>query len=133
MTPPKHKVRITVPGSAIDALGHVNNLVYLQWCLEAAEGHWKLVASESLQQHYVWYVLRHSIDYKNEAFLGEELLMETWVASADGVRSERQYQLKRLDDDKILIEAQTLWCLLDASTHRPAKITEEIRALFQYG
>ena len=59
-------MRITVPGSAIDTLGHVNNLVYLQWCLEAAEAHWKLVASDSLQQHYVWYVLRHSIDYKNE-------------------------------------------------------------------
>ncbi|HPF10456.1 MAG TPA: thioesterase family protein [Flavobacteriaceae bacterium] len=120
-----------VPASAIDERNHVNNLSYLQWCLDSAQEHWNDKASPSLKQQYVWYVLHHSIEYKAEAFAGEKLQLVTWVSSADGVRSERHYKIIRLADSKTIVEAKTLWCLLDASTSRPTPITEEIRNLFQ--
>jgi acyl-CoA thioester hydrolase len=122
--------RIVVPASAIDSRNHVNNLYYLQWCLEAAEAHWERNASEKLRAAYIWYVLHHSIDYKAPAFEGEELTVETWVTTAEGVRSERRYKIYRTVDSKILAEAKTLWCLLDAKSQKPTKITDEIRTLF---
>tara|TARA_B100000508_G_C11410234_1_gene252885 strand:+ start:313 stop:702 length:390 start_codon:yes stop_codon:yes gene_type:complete len=117
-----------VPASAIDERQHVNNLAYLQWCIDIAEEHWKLVASETLQDKYVWYVLRHTIQYKAEAFEGDSLDIKTWVTTAHGVRSERQYRIFR--NETLLIEAQTLWCLVDASTKKPIEIPSEIKALF---
>jgi acyl-CoA thioester hydrolase len=122
---------IIIPASAIDARNHVNNLSYLQWCLDAAEAHWEYKATEEIKNKYVWYVLHHSIDYKNAAFEGEKVQIETWVVSAEGVKSERHYTITRLRDQKTLVEAKTLWCLLDAKTLKPTKITDEIRNLFQ--
>ena len=75
-------------------------------------------------------VFRHNIEYKAETFEGEALKVETWVATAEGVKSERRYRILRPSDGKTLIEATTLWCLLDAKSLKPAKISEEIRTLF---
>lgn len=121
---------LTVQASVIDGRNHVNNLSYLQWCLEAAEAHWEQSASKDLKDKYIWYVLQHTIDYKNAAFEGEKLQIETWVPWAEGVKSERSYKITRIKDKKVLVEAKTLWCLLDAKTQKPTKITEEIRNLF---
>ena len=116
--------------SAIDVRGHVNNLKYLEWCLEAAEAHWERNTSPEIRERYVWYVLHHSVDYRASAFEGEQLEARTWVFSAEGVKSERHYRIIRTQDNKTLVEAKTIWCLLDAKSQRPTKITDEIRNLF---
>ena len=113
--------RFSVPASAIDVRNHVNNLTYLEWCLEAAEAHWGKNATPKMQAEYIWYVLHHSIDYRASAFEGEQLEVRTWVTSAEGVKSERHYRILRIKDNKTLIEAKS---------HRPTKITDEIRTLF---
>ncbi|MCG2430041.1 acyl-CoA thioesterase [Aequorivita xiaoshiensis] len=122
--------RFTVPASAIDGLNHVNNVIYLQWCLEAAEAHWISKTSKEQRKKYVWVVLNHFISYKAPSFLGEELEVHTWIESYEGVKSERHYKIVRPKDDKVIVEAQTLWCFLDAETFRPTKITEEISKIF---
>ncbi len=124
------KYRFIVPASAIDGLNHVNNVTYLQWCLDAAEAHWISKTTEAQREQNVWVVLNHSISYKNPSFLGEELETQTWIESYKGVKSERHYKIIRIKDGKTIVEAQTLWCFLDAKTFRPTKITEEIAALF---
>ena len=130
MNPEKFTKRFTIPASAIDALDHVNNITYLQWCLDVAEQHWIEKASDKLQKKYVWVVLNHFISYKAPSFLDEEIEVQTWIENAEGVKCDRHYKIIRLKDNKTLIEAQTLWCLLDAKTFRPTKITEEISRLF---
>lgn len=130
MIPEVYIHQFTVPTSAIDIRNHVNNLAYLQWCLDAAENHWDKNASEEIKKQFVWYVLHHSINYKAAAFQGEELQIETWATSLEGLRSERHYRIFRIKDKKTLIEAKTLWCLLDAKTLRPTRVPEEIRILF---
>lgn len=130
MKPFVFKQKFTVPHSAIDALNHVNNVTYLQWCLDAAEAHWISKTTESQRNQYVWVVLNHFISYKNPSFLGEELETHTWIESYEGVKSERHYKIIRPADGKTIVEAQTLWCFLDAKTFRPTKITEEIYNLF---
>lgn len=131
MTSEVYKHRFTVPASAIDTRNHVNNLTYLQWCLDAAEQHWNEKATSNMKENYVWYVLNHTIDYKASAFESEELQVETWVTSTQGVKSERCYKIFRINDKKTLIEAKTLWCLLDVKTLKPVKIPDEFRTLFQ--
>lgn len=130
MNPPVYSHTFTVSQQAIDARNHINNLQYLQWCMDAAEAHWKQQAPAAMLTSYMWYVLRHTIEYKAPGFLGEELKIETWVNTAEGVRSEREFRISRLSDHTELVTAKTLWCLLDAKSGKPTKITEEIRTLF---
>lgn len=130
MTPEIFEYRLTVPASAIDERNHVNNLVYLEWCLEAAEMHWQRNASQAIRDAYIWYVLSHQIQYHAPAFKGQEVLIRTWVATAEGVRSERRYDILMVKDGSKLVTASTLWCLLSTKSERPTAITDEIRNLF---
>lgn len=130
MTSEIFKQRLTVPKSAIDALDHVNNVAYLQWCLDTAEAHWVSKTDEAIRKKYVWVVLNHFISYKNPAFLNEKIEMQTWVENYEGVKCVRQYRIIRPADEKILIEAKTLWCLLNGKTFKPIKIPTQISDLF---
>jgi acyl-CoA thioester hydrolase len=126
----KYTRTITVTEEHIDDYKHVNNLVYLQWCLDVAQGDWEENATQKMRTNYVWYVLNHTINYSASAFLGDTLEIHTWVESAEGVKSTRKYEITRPKDEKVLVEASTLWCLLDAKTVRATEVTAEIRTLF---
>ncbi len=130
MKPETFEFTIKVDANSIDHLGHVNNINYLQWCLDAASRHWESLAPDNLRKNYVWVVLRHEIDYKAAAFENEELKMETWVSWSRAAQSERCYKLSRKKDGRVLVEAKTRWCLLQAKDHKPIKIPAEILNLF---
>lgn len=121
---------IEVNPSHIDERNHVNNLLYLQWCIETAEDHWKKTTTPEMRDPYVWYVLNHNITYKAAAFKNDVLTVTTWVTKAEGVRSERCYEIVRPKDGKVLVVAETQWCFVNASTLRPTTIPEEICTLF---
>ncbi|MAQ41678.1 MAG: acyl-ACP thioesterase, partial [Mesonia sp.] len=42
------------------------------------------------------------------------------------VKSERRVEIIRKEDNKILAQAKTLWCLIEKQNHRPTRITPEI-------
>jgi acyl-CoA thioester hydrolase len=119
-----------VAESAIDDLNHVNNLTYLQWCLEAAEKHWITLSDLDLRANFAWVVLRHEIDYRGAAMLGDELQIETWVNWSRGAKSERAYRIVDKKNARKLVEAKTTWCLIDRSSGKPVKIPGDILNLF---
>jgi acyl-CoA thioester hydrolase len=118
---------IKVAAQDIDELNHVNNIVYLRYVQEAAIGHWKTVSDEIASQ-IIWVARRHEIDYLKPAFLGDELVVKTWVDSFVGVKSLRHCEIMR--GEKILARSVTHWISLDAQTFRPKRITEEIANQF---
>lgn len=130
MKPEIFKQNFIVPSSAIDGLDHVNNVIYLQWCLDAAEAHWISKTTEEQRTTYIWFVLNHTISYKAQSFVGEALEIQTWIEYHEGVKSERRYKIIRPSDGKTIVEAKTLWCLVDAKTSRPTKIPNDISGLF---
>jgi acyl-CoA thioester hydrolase len=125
-----HSYTFRVQPGDIDQLNHVNNVVYVQWIQDAAVNHWDSVASEEIKKSFVWVIVRHEIDYRHPAKLNDELLIRTWVLNAQGVSSVRQVQIFRKADMKLLVESKTTWCMIDAHTQRPVRITPEVRNLF---
>jgi acyl-CoA thioester hydrolase len=118
-----------LPGD-IDEQNHVNNTVYLRWVQDVATAHWRAVASPKAQQTIGWVVLRHEIDYKGPATLGDEMVLRTWVGKATRLTFERFTEIRRNRDGRLLSEARTLWCPLDAQTGRPVRVSEEVRSRF---
>ena len=118
---------IKVIAQDIDELNHVNNIVYLRYVQEAASGHWHTVPDEIASQ-IIWVARRHEIDYLKPAFLGDELVVKTWVDSFVGVKSLRHCEIMRGED--VLARSITHWIALDAQTLRPKRITEEIVSKF---
>ena len=111
----------------IDEMGHVNNVIYVRWVQEVAAAHWNHEASFLLKEKYAWVVLRHEIDYKNPAFLQDRITGITRVGEYNGARFDRYVKITTAA--KILAEAKTTWCLLDAKKLRPTRIPEEIIAI----
>src|SRR5213082_2423976 len=91
----------------IDEQNHVNNTVYLRWVQEVATAHWKSLASIEAQNAIGWIVLRHEIDYKNAASLGDEIVLRTWVGEASRLKFERWTEIRRRENGQLLAQART--------------------------
>lgn len=124
------EAEIQVSASDLDELQHVNNVQYLYWVQQVASEHWNSKASESLREEYVWMVLSHHIAYKKQAFLGDHLILRTYVTRSEGVTSTRVVEILRKSDRQLLAESSTEWCLLKRQSLKPARITAEIAELF---
>jgi len=133
LAPYAFEIVLPVEAADLDQLGHVNNVTYLRWVQEAALAHWKSVAPAADQARVFWIVLRHEIDYLQQAFLGDGIVARTWVGSASRVRFERFTELLRAGDRMLLAKARTLWCPIDAQRHRPVAVSAEVRARFSVG
>ena len=130
---PPFELAITIQPSAIDELGHVNNVVYLSWVQDVAIAHWNFLTTPAQRAKYVWVALRHEIDYTAEAVLGDAIIARTWTGTARGVRFPRHTQIIHISesgDEKILATAVTQWCPLDRGNSRPTRLPTEIAAFF---
>ena len=77
--PQRHALTITAAADDIDELGHVSNLVYLRWVLDAALAHsaaagWDHAAYRRLGAVFV--VRRHEIDYLAPVVAGDEVVVD---------------------------------------------------------
>ncbi|HEX5169973.1 MAG TPA: thioesterase family protein [Cyclobacteriaceae bacterium] len=133
MNSPIYHHTITVQPGDLDELNHVNNVVYLQWVQDAASAHWNAFATQAIKEKFFWVVLRHEINYKTPALLGDEIIAKTWVQDYQGAKSTRIVQLFRARDNLLLAEAKTLWCLMSRQTGRPTRIGEDIKEVFVSG
>ena len=129
-TPEMFQLVVRVGETDIDALGHVNNVVYLKWVQDVAAAHWHALAPEEEQAGLVWVVTRHEIDYKSAAVLGDEIAVRTWVGEAEGLRFDRHTEVLRKADGKLLARARTVWCPIDAKSGRPRRVSATVRELF---
>ncbi|MFN8586462.1 MAG: acyl-CoA thioesterase [Candidatus Eisenbacteria bacterium] len=128
--PVRHTLTRAVEPPDIDELGHVNNGVYVRWVQDAAISHWTTDAPPEDQAALVWVVTRHEIDYLRPAMPGDEVRIETWVGPVFGRDFERNTEIFRARDGKVLCRARTLWCPLDRATGRPTKVGEAVRERF---
>lgn len=127
-----YKYEFRVPESVIDANGHANNVAYVQWMQDVAILH-SISTGATNVMHNIgasWIALSHNIKYQNAAFLDEEIIVLTWIANIQKVRSKRRYMFVRKTDNKILARGETDWVFVDAKTGRAKKIPTDISNLF---
>ncbi|MBT8296510.1 MAG: acyl-CoA thioesterase, partial [Gramella sp.] len=111
VTPEIFKTQLVVKKNHLDKQKHVNNVQYVQWVQDIAEQHWEERASAEQKKNVLWVVVKHEINYKREAFLNEQILLQTYVGDTTHVTSIRHVIIKNAETDKLLAEAKTTWCL----------------------
>lgn len=116
----------------IDELGHVSNLVYLRWVLEAATAHsvargWGPAEYRALGS--VWVVRRHELDYLAQVMVGQSLVAETWVDSWRAASCVRKTELVR--DGQIVARAATTWAFMSLASGRPQRIADVLLDCFR--
>ena len=121
---------ITVVKDDLDQLNHVNNVRYVQWVQDVAEAHWTKRAPKHIQDNYFWVLVKHTIDYKNQAVLGDTIKLKTYVLKSEGVSSIRIVEIFNASTNKLLVKSETKWCFMDKNTYRPTRIVTDIVHLF---
>jgi len=121
---------IIVSKNDLDELNHVNNVIYIHWVQEIAKNHWKSLVSSEIIKNYYWVLLEHQIKYLHPAFLGDKIILKTYVEKTEVVKSNRIVEIYNTDTNKLLVTSKTIWCLINAKTKKPNRITYEIREAF---
>jgi len=122
---------ITIPETAIDENGHVNNVTYVQWMQDIAVEHYSSIGGIAAQEpDATWVVREHKIEYFLPAFAGEEIEIRTWVENIRRVRSLRKYEFVRKADGKMLVKGETDWVFVDVKTGAPRGVPDEVIQVF---
>lgn len=123
---------ITIPHTAIDENGHVNNVVYVEWMQDLALEHYASIGGIAAQgPNSTWVIRKHSVEYFLPAFAGEEIEARTWVEDLRKVRSLRMYEFIRKSDGKVLVKGETDWVFMDVKTGKVKAIPAEVEEIFK--
>jgi thioesterase III len=124
------RVTLRVRGYHLDGYGHVNNARYLEF-LE--EGRWAYFDDRpELARHFAsgspaFVAVNLNINYRLAAVAGDDLEVLTRIAEL-GDRSARMYQeIRRIRDDKPIVDADLTFVLLDVRAKQSMTIEREIR------
>ena len=116
-----------VPGD-IDHMGHVNNSVYLKWVQDAVVRYWEKVAPDEAVATHLWVALKHEISYRRPAFLEDIVVADVIAERVKGARAFFTTIIRR--GEEVLAEVQSIWCCLDASTRKPARLASDVTSRF---
>lgn len=121
---------IVVEEDDLDEQRHVNNVRFVQWIQDVSKEHWQRTASDSMRDGVDWVVMNHNITYKRPAKLGDTIKVHTHISDYHGATSNRVVEMRHPDSDGILVHSVTKWCLLNANTKKPTRISNEVKKLF---
>lgn len=120
---------VQVHPADLDELGHVNNVVYVRWVMDAATAHWNRLSTPAMRSAIAWVVMRHEIDYVAAAMPGDAVRVRTRVGLREGITYERLTELFREADGTPLARSRTLWAPVHPHTGKVKRIPAEVRAL----
>ncbi|MDA8331810.1 MAG: acyl-CoA thioesterase [Candidatus Dormibacteraeota bacterium] len=113
----------------IDANGHVNNAVYLNYAEEMAARHAEAsgFGVEWARAHGgTWVIRRSEVDYHAPARYGDRLNLTVRVEAVQGTRGQRRTTVERGADSRLLAEIFTEWVWVRLSDGRPAPVPMEL-------
>ena len=125
---------LTVQAKHIDSLGHVNNVVYVQWMQDVATAHIEklglgLKQYEELKHAMV--AVEHHVQYRKAAFAGDEIILRTWFNDINALYSFRQYAFYRPQDQTLLFTGSTQWACIEMATGRPKRMSPTFTQAYQ--
>lgn len=118
----------------IDFVGHVNNIVYIQW-LE--NGRVKLLEAIGLpafdlavSDGIVPVLTETSIKYKKPLFLNDTVTVEVWISKLNNASAIMEFRLCN-EKGELCASAQQKGLFINRKTMKPVRLTDEFRNAFE--
>ena len=127
-------LKIQVQPAHIDVLGHVNNVMYIQWMQDVAEAHIEALGlglAQYLELKHAMVAVEHHVQYRKAAFEGEEVILRTWLNDINALYSFRQYAFYRPKDQSILLVRNTKWAWIDIATGHHKRMSPSFTHAYQ--
>lgn len=127
-------LKIQVQPQHIDVLGHVNNVIYIQWMQDVAAAHIEILGlglTQYLELKHAMVAVEHHVQYRKAALEGEEIILRTWLDDINALYSFRQYAFYRPKDQSVLFVGNTKWACIEIGTGRPKRMSPSFTQAYQ--
>lgn len=127
-------IELCVTPEHIDALGHTNNLHYLDWLQRCAWQH-SLArgfgAEEMVALGNAMAVRETHMQYLAATFAGDTLLVGDWITACDGrLRATRSFQIIRPADQTIVMRARIDYVCIHIASGKPCRMPPHFVAAY---
>lgn len=127
-------LKIKVKPEHIDVLGHVNNVVYVQWMQDVASAHIEALGvglEQYLALKHAMVAVEHHVQYRKAALLDDEIILRTWLYDINALYSFRQYAFFNAKDNNLLFTGNTKWACIEIATGRPKRMSPTFIQAYQ--
>ncbi|ENX38827.1 acyl-CoA thioesterase [Acinetobacter courvalinii] len=127
-------LELRVQPEHIDVLGHVNNVMYIQWMQDVAAAHIETLGlglAQYLELKHAMVAVEHHVQYRKAALEGEHIILRTWLDDINALYSFRQYAFYRPKDQSVLFMGNTKWACIEIETGRPKRMSPSFTQAYQ--
>lgn len=127
-------LELQVQPEHIDVLGHVNNVMYIQWMQDVAAAHIETLGlglAHYLELKHAMVAVEHHVQYRKAALEGEHIILRTWLDDINALYSFRQYAFYRPKDQSVLFMGNTKWACIEIETGRPKRMSPSFTQAYQ--
>jgi len=118
----------------IDFVGHVNNIIYVQWLenarvklIEAMGLH---ITALSEEDAILPIITETNIRYKKPFFLGDQVTVEVWVSEIFNVSANFRFRFLN-QNEEVCCTARQKVLFIDRETQKPSRKTAKFRESFE--
>lgn len=125
---------IQVKDEHLDRLGHVNNVMYIQWMQDVALAHTTqlgLGLDDYIAMNHAMVASEHHVKYRKACMLGDEIILRTWLGDLSAFSSVRHYLFYRPKDKAIVFHAQTVWVCVEISNGKLKRLSPTFTQTYQ--
>jgi YbgC/YbaW family acyl-CoA thioester hydrolase len=79
------------------------------------------------RQGTIWLIRRTVVEYLTPAVYRDEIAVHTWVSDMRRVRSQREYELRRVRDDQLMARGFTDWVYVETAGGKLTRIPDEMQ------
>ena len=110
-----------------DAMGHINNAVYVTYIEVARQEYWRRLAG-ALDYGKVPFILAHvTIDFRSEALVREVLLLGLRCEWVGGKSFAFKYEIREKLSDRLVVEASTVQVCYDYDRKQSMPMPDDLR------
>ena len=127
-------LKIEVKPEHIDVLGHVNNVVYVQWMQDVASAHIETLGvglDQYLEMKHAMVAVEHHVQYRKAAMLDDDVILRTWLYEINALYSFRQYAFFNAKDHSLLFTGNTKWACIEIASGRPKRMSPTFIQAYQ--
>jgi acyl-CoA thioester hydrolase len=114
-----------------DAMGHINNAVYVTYFEIARTEYWRRVTDNPKYQEVPFILAHTSIDFRSPAFVHEMLSVGVRVARIGRSSFECAYRIAEEATDRLVCEGRSVQVIFDYAKGASYPMPEALRAQFR--
>lgn len=111
----------------LDALGHVNNAVYLTYMESARLAYWMEVTSKTSLREMDIILARAEVDFRSPASYGENLVVGVRVATLGRSSFTMEFRIVETPSGRLVAEARKVLVYYDYTAGRSAALPADVR------